>query len=184
MPDHDEAQLVARCRAGDEHAFRELVEQHKNLVFGLIARAVPDRSQVEDLAQEVFLRVHRGLPYFRGEARIGTWLYRIVLNVVAQARSRQPREQPMTRQDAEGERTVYEPGAEEPAYQTLLLRDRLDKAIARLPPEYAVLVAGHYLHGQRYEDLAAALDVPLGTVKTHLYRAKRLLREMLTTDLT
>src|SRR5262245_62260221 len=84
----DERTLVERCRAGDEGAFQELIDRYKDLVFALIARTVQDRSQAEDLAQEVFLRVHRGLPYFRGEARLSTWIYRIVANVCLQDRSR------------------------------------------------------------------------------------------------
>src|SRR5438876_5155842 len=80
----NERELVERCRAGDERAFQELVDRHKDLVFALIARIVQDRSRAEDLAQEVFLRVHRGLPYFRGEARLSTWIYRITANVCAQ----------------------------------------------------------------------------------------------------
>src|SRR5437016_6242180 len=82
-----ERELVERCRRGDEGAFQELVERYKTLVFALIARTVHDRSRAEDLAQDVFLRVHRGLPYFRGEARLSTWIYRIVANVCAQPQS-------------------------------------------------------------------------------------------------
>src|SRR5512135_373511 len=77
----NERELVERCRRGEEGAFQELVDRYKNLVFALIARTVQDRSRAEDLAQDVFLRVHRGLPYFRGEARLSTWIYRIVANV-------------------------------------------------------------------------------------------------------
>src|SRR2546423_15677877 len=80
----NERERVERCRAGDERAFQDLVDRHKDLVFALIARTVQDRSRAEDLAQEVFLRVHRGLPYFRGEARLSTWIYRIVANVCVQ----------------------------------------------------------------------------------------------------
>src|SRR5437773_3850057 len=83
----NERELVERCRLGDERAFEELVDRFKDLVFGLIARTVHDRSRAEDLAQDVFLRVHRGLPYFRGEARLSTWIYRIVANVCAQPQS-------------------------------------------------------------------------------------------------
>ena len=66
----NERELVERCRQGDDTAFQELVDRYKDLVFALIARATQDRSRADDLAQEVFLRVHRGLPYFRGEARL------------------------------------------------------------------------------------------------------------------
>src|SRR5919197_6201926 len=84
----DERELVERCRSGDERAFQELVDNYKGLVFALIARTVQNRSRAEDLAQEVFLRVHRGLPYFRGEARLSTWIYRIVANVCVQDSAR------------------------------------------------------------------------------------------------
>src|SRR3954452_775271 len=82
----NERELVERCRRGDDGAFEELVDGYKNLVFALIARTVQDRTRAEDLAQEVFLRIHRGLPYFRGEARLSTWIYRIVANVCVQER--------------------------------------------------------------------------------------------------
>src|SRR6266545_898630 len=76
-----ERELVERCRRGDDGAFQELVDRYKDLVFALIARTVQDPSHADDLAQEVFFRVHRGLPYFRGEARLSTWIYRITANV-------------------------------------------------------------------------------------------------------
>src|SRR5258708_33536924 len=80
----NERELVERCRSGDERAFQDLVDRYKDLVYALIARTVQDRSRAEDLAQDVFLRIHRGLPYFRGEARLSTWIYRIVANVCVQ----------------------------------------------------------------------------------------------------
>jgi RNA polymerase sigma-70 factor (ECF subfamily) len=177
MADFDERALIERCRQGDdEAAFSELVDRYKDLVFGLVWRLAPDRGQVEDLAQEVFLRVHRGLPYFRGEARLSTWIYRIVANVCAQARSRPAREVPL---DRGPERPPIDPPAVDAAFADLELRDRLEKAIAQLPEQYRVLIAAHHLRGVQYEALAAALDVPLGTIKTHLHRAKRRLRELL-----
>ena len=82
-----ERELVDRCRREEPGAFEELVDQFKHLVFALIARTVFDRSHAEDLAQDVFLKVHRGLPYFRGEARLSTWIYRIAINVCAQEKA-------------------------------------------------------------------------------------------------
>src|SRR5436190_2581013 len=82
----DERELVERCRQGDETAFRELVDQYKGLVFALIARSISNRARAEELAQDVFLKVHKGLPYFRGEAKLSTWMYRIVINVLSQER--------------------------------------------------------------------------------------------------
>src|SRR5207249_11679352 len=173
-----ERELVERCRLGDERAFEELVDRFKDLVFGLIARTVQDRSRAEDLAQDVFLRIHRGLPYFRGEARLSTWIYRIVANVCAQD---QERRRPTVALDDEA--THVRPAARDRQFADLELRDRLEKAVARLPAHYRLRVAAHYLEGVQYEDLAEALQVPLGTIKTQLYRAKQQLRRLLETEL-
>lgn len=123
--------LIERCRAGSEAAFRELVDQYKGLVFSMISRSIADRNRVEDLAQEVFLRVHRGLPYFRGDARLSTWICRIVMDVCADNRPRGQRE--LSMDDEQAGASVQ----------------------------------------------AAACEIPLGTVKTQLHRAKRELRELL-----
>jgi RNA polymerase sigma-70 factor, ECF subfamily len=174
----NERELVERCRRGDEGAFQELVDGYKNLVFALIARTVQDRSRAEDLAQDVFLRIHRGLPYFRGEARLSTWIYRIVANVCVQERGQQTNAGATISLD-DTRAAVRTPAAADRQFGDLELRDRLEKAIARLPAQQRLLVAAHYLQGVRYEDLAEALNMPLGTVKTHLFRAKQQLRRLL-----
>jgi RNA polymerase sigma-70 factor (ECF subfamily) len=171
-----ERELVERCRRGDEGAFQELVDRYKDLVFALIARTVQDRSRAEDLAQDVFLRIHRGLPYFRGEARLSTWIYRIVANVCVQDHAR-----PAVA--VAFDPVIVDPSVSDRQFGDLELRDRLEKAIARLPANYRLLVAAHYLRGIQYEELAEALQLPLGTVKTQLYRAKQQLRRLLETEL-
>ncbi len=175
----DERELVERCRSGDERAFQDLVDTYKGLVFALIARTVQDSSRAEDLAQEVFLRIHRGLPYFRGEARLSTWIYRIVVNVCLQDQTRPA----VLSLDDEARRARGQTSGSDRQFSDLELRDRLEKAIARLPPNYKLLVAAHYLDGVQYEDLAEALHLPLGTVKTQLHRAKRQLRRLLEAEL-
>jgi RNA polymerase sigma-70 factor (ECF subfamily) len=176
----NERELVERCRRGDEGAFQELVDCYKDLVFALIARTIQDRSRAEDLAQDVFLRIHRGLPYFRGEARLSTWIYRIVANVCLQ--DQRPGPVPVSFDD-ERRREQMTPSAPDRRFGDLELRDRLEKAIGRLPPNYRLLIAAHYLEGVQYEDLAEALQLPLGTVKVWLYRAKQQLRRLLETEL-
>src|ERR1051326_6720963 len=130
MDDVHERELVERCRSGDEHAFQELVDLYQNLVFALIARTVQDRSRAEDLAQEVFLRIHRGLPYFRGEARLSTWIYRIVVNVCSQKRSEEQA------RGAAKQVSLDDPSSHLPPPSTIdrrftdfELHDRLEKAI-------------------------------------------------------
>lgn len=179
MPEVDERDLVARCRRGEEAAFRDLVDRYSPMVFALASRLVRPPLRAEDIAQETFLRVHRGLALFRGDASLATWIYRIVSNVAFEARRREhPRDQSLD-DDAAGPA----PGTRDRAFSDLELRDRLDKAMARLPEHYRVLVHAHYVKGVKYEDLASALNLPLGTVKTHLHRAKRLLRDTLAGDL-
>jgi RNA polymerase sigma-70 factor (ECF subfamily) len=169
--------LVARCREGDEQAFRELVDRYKGLVFALVARSIQEPGRAEEVAQDVFVRVYRGLPSFRGDARLSTWIYRITVNLLA-AERRAPPTEPL-----EGTREVpREFGGADRAFDELTLRDRIEKALLRLPVNYQVLINGHYLKGMRYEELAEALDLPLGTVKTHLHRAKRQLRHLLETE--
>jgi RNA polymerase sigma-70 factor (ECF subfamily) len=174
----NERELVERCRRGDEGAFQELVDEYKNLVYALIARTVQDRTRAEDLAQDVFLRIHRGLPYFRGEARLSTWIYRIVSNVCVQDRAHDPVPGSVVSLDDANAR-VRTPSAADRQFGDLELKDRLEKAIAQLPAQQRLLIAAHYLKGVQYEDLAEALRLPLGTVKTQLYRAKQQLRRLL-----
>ena len=170
-----ERELVDRCRREEPGAFEEFVDQFKNLVFALIARTVPDRSRAEDLAQDVFLRIHRGLPYFRGEARLSTWIYRIVINVCMQEKGRPGASISLDDPDSR----VPARSAVDRRFGDLELHDRLDKAIQQLPAHYRLLIAAHYLEGVQYEDLADAMNLPLGTVKTQLHRAKRQLRTIL-----
>lgn len=176
MADFDERALIERCRKGDDEAFAELVARYKDLVYAMVARLTHDRSQVDDLAQDVFLKIHRGLPYFRGDARLSTWIYRIVSNVCFQVRGRPRREVSI---EGDPERRPWDPGAADAAFGHLELKDRLEKAIAQLPEQERFLIAAHHLKGVQYEALAEALGMPLGTVKTHLHRAKRRLRELL-----
>ena len=175
-----ERDVLERCRRGEDGAFQELVNEYKGLVFALIARTIPDRSRAEDAAQEVFLRVYRGLPYFRGESRLSTWIYRIVANVCAQEQARRPA--PVSLDD-DGRAPPPVAGTIDRQFSDLEVRERLEKAIARLPANYRLLVAAHYLDGVQYEALAEALQLPLGTVKTHLFRAKQQLRRLLETEL-
>src|SRR4051812_10564951 len=174
-----ERKLVDRCRRDDPGAFEELINHFKNLVFAVIIRTVSDPSRAEDLAQDVFLRIHRGLPYFRGDARLSTWIYRIVINVCSREGGKA--RPPVSLDDPDAR--VPAPAAIDRSFSDFELRDQLEKAIRQLPVQYRLLIAGHYLQGVQYEDLAEAMNLPLGTVKTQLHRAKRRLRELLEGEL-
>src|SRR4051812_6366499 len=131
MEEAAEQALVERCRAGSDIAFRELVERYKALVYGVILRTVQDRSRADDLAQEVFLRVHRGLPSFRGDARLTTWLFRIARNVCVEVRDRRQFERSLDVLDDAG-RPATEFGAVDPAFVEFEQRDLVEKALAQV----------------------------------------------------
>ena len=176
LVDCTDEDLVARAgQVQGEKAFAELLRRHQGKVRGLLLRLAGDRTLADDLAQEVFLRAYRGLAGFEGRARFSTWLYRIAYNVYLNHRTR-------VRELAalpEG----FESGAMAPetslsANRSDLRRD-LDVAIGALPDRYRAVVMLYYLEDVSYPEIAEILDLPLGTVKTHLHRAKRILRENL-----
>jgi RNA polymerase sigma-70 factor (ECF subfamily) len=174
MDQASEDALLARCRAGSEAAFGELVDHHKNFVFAVILRSTRDPAHAEDLAQEVFIRMYRGLPHFRGDSRLTTWIYRIVRNICVEDSKRRHSTQSLN--DMPENR---EPGTIDPQFRDIELHDRLSKAMEQLSEQSRLIVAAHYFGGRQYEQIAEDMDMPLGTVKTHLHRAKRRLRELL-----
>ena len=177
MDQASEDALLARCRAGSDAAFGELVDHHKNFVFGVIVRTIRDPSHAEDLAQEVFFRVYRGLPHFRGDSRLTTWIYRIIRNVCVEEGKR--RRATVRLDDVAASE---QPRFIDTQFGDVELRDRLVKAIAQLPEPARLLISAHYFGGRQYEELAEDLQMPIGTVKTQLHRAKRRLREILSEE--
>jgi RNA polymerase sigma-70 factor (ECF subfamily) len=178
MTQASEAELVARCRDGSETAFAELVDRYKNLVYGLISQVASDRAGIDDLAQEVFLKVHRGLPSFRGDAKLSTWIFRIVRNVCIDARTNAQPTASLDERTADGQLKL-DPAAVDRAFHHVEIRERLEKAIAQLPADARFLISAHYFGGQQYQELAEILGIPIGTVKTTLHRAKQRLRAIM-----
>lgn len=172
----DDEALVERAGKGDDNAaFAELVRRHQGKVRGLLLRLSGDATLADDLAQEVFLRAYRGLVGFEGRSRFSTWLYRIAYNVFLNHRTR-------TREHAslpEGFEARASAPESELSPQRYDLRRDLADAVARLPERYRAVVTLYYLQDVSYPEIAEILDLPLGTVKTHLHRAKKLLREHL-----
>jgi RNA polymerase sigma-70 factor, ECF subfamily len=176
ISDLDDESLVERANAnGDNAAFAELVRRHQGKVRGLLLRLTANPTLADDLAQEVFLRAYRGLVGFQGRSRFSTWIYRIAYNVFVNHRTR-------------GKQLASLPDGFEshaPAPDSELSASRLDLrrdlagAIEALPERYRAVVTLHYLQDVSYPEIAEVLDLPLGTVKTHLHRAKKLLREQL-----
>jgi RNA polymerase sigma-70 factor (ECF subfamily) len=178
MTQASEAELIARCLDGSHSAFAELVDRYKNLVYGMISQVTSDRAGIDDLAQEVFLKVHRGLPSFRGDAKLSTWIFRIVRNVCVDARTNRQPAASLDERRQDGQ-LKFHPAATDRAFHDVEIRDRLEKAIAQLPTEARFLISAHYFGDQQYQELADILGVPIGTVKTNLHRAKQRLRAIM-----
>jgi len=174
----DDAQVVDRLRRGDPRAFEELVIAHQHRVFGVAFRMLGRRAEAEELAQEVFLRVHRAIADFRGDAKLSTWLYaiasRLCLNRLASSERRLARE---------GEETLARiPSSHASPADELERSERdaaLHRAIAELSDERRMVVVLRDLEGLSYEEIAAALGLELGTVRSRLHRARLDLKEKL-----
>lgn len=167
--------LVRQAAAGDRAAFAELVRRHQGKIRGLLLRLCGDRSMADDLAQEVFLRAYRALCGFEGRASFATWLYRISYNAYLNHSTRVKKFAALPQgYDA----ATVAPDDAHSAPRADLRRD-LEGAVAELPERYRGVVVLYYLQDLSYPEIAEILELPLGTVKTHLHRAKRLLRTRL-----
>ena len=179
--DARETELVRRAQAGDAEAFGDLVTQHQQFVYNLALRAVSDPHEAEDIAQEAFVRAWLALPNFRGQAQFRTWLYRIVTNLSCNRRPRLRRELAALGEGEAGEAPDesalgMDPGATvEAAERRAFLHQQIDS----LPESYRILVMLRFQEELPYEELASVLSLPLGTVKTGLFRARARLREAL-----
>lgn len=186
LPDAD---VVALAQKGRETAFRELIRRYERPVFSLIFRMVRDRETAEDLAQDTFIKVLNHLDKYRPEFRLSSWLFKIANNVaIDHLRKRQVETisidgSPHAATAAEIESTSFEVVArQETALEELEARElgsAIERAIASLRPEYRSCILLRHVEGRSYEEIAATLDLPLGTVKTYIHRARHQLREAL-----
>lgn len=175
---------VAQAASGDRQAFERLYRQHVNRVFSLCARMVSDRTRAEELTQDVFVRAWEKLYLFRGESSFGTWLHRLTVNVVLNARKSEGRRQARFEEtdDENGgvdalttSRTSGTVGMPLAAGELL----DLERAITRLPPGARRVFVLHDVEGYKHEEIAEMLGVTTGATKAQLHRARMLLREAL-----
>ena len=168
-----EDDLVARARARDADAFRELVEQHRDRAYGLALRILRSAEDAEEVAQDAFLRAWLALPRFRGESRFSTWLHRIVarraLDRLGTLRARRERE------GALEEGTLPVVDGPDPAARVTAAR--VERMMDRLSPIQRAAVTLYYFEDHSVERVAEILEMPENTVKTHLSRARAALRE-------
>jgi RNA polymerase sigma factor (sigma-70 family) len=171
--DMTDEQIIERVRAGETRLFEELVRRYQVMVFGMARRLVG--SDAEDVAQEAFLRVHRGLAGFKGDSRFSTWLYRITFNLCTDRARRAGRARDTG--DLEDAGDVEDPG---PGVERRVLENEEQQevrdALATLDDKYRAIIVLFYYQGLSYEQIGEVTGLPVKTVETRLYRARRALR--------
>jgi RNA polymerase sigma-70 factor (ECF subfamily) len=167
--------LVGLAAGGDPAAFGELVRRHQGRVRGLLVRLTGDTALADDLAQETFMRAHRGLAGFESRARFTTWLHRIAYNLFLNHRTRSKFH--VSLPDTFDSEAVARDYRCNPA-RVEAHRD-VTAAMAQLPVSYRAALSLYYLEEFSYPEAAGVLEIPLGTLKTHIHRGKRMLREIL-----
>jgi RNA polymerase sigma-70 factor (ECF subfamily) len=170
-----DADLVARAQQGDQAAFEELVLRHQRYVYNVAYRVLGDGPEAEDVTQDAFVRAWRSLNGFRNRARFTTWLYRIVHNLCL---NRLPGLQRDLSQVAPMEEMLGD-SAPSPAdlFEMQELQDFLHAELARMPEKYRLVLTLRHLQHLAYEEIAEVLDLPMGTVKTHIHRGRALLAD-------
>jgi RNA polymerase sigma-70 factor (ECF subfamily) len=172
-------QLVQRVQRGDKRAFDLLVAKYQRKLFRLLSRLIRNPAEIEDVAQEAFIKAYRALPNFRGESAFYTWLYRIAINtaknyLVAQGR-RAPTQTETDIEDAENFEDGDSLRTEDTPDRMLLSKqvaEAVNRAIERLPEELRTAIVLRELEGLSYDEIAMSMNCPIGTVRSRIFRAR------------
>ena len=168
----DDAQLIAACRRGEARAMERLYHQYKRRVFGMAHRIVGS-SDAEEVAQEVFVRVFRGLATFRGDSALSTWIYRLTVNAALSHLARRGRRHEV------GDDGLSDLPAPPIAERDSALASRIETALAQLPAGYRAILVLHDVEGLSHEECSAILECRVGTCKSQLHKARGKMRELL-----
>ena len=173
-----EQSLIQRAQKGDPEAFATLVDEHQRYVYNLALRVVRDENEALDLTQETFVRAWTALPNFRGQSQFRTWLYRITTNLCYNRLPGLRRSLNDLGDDVLPEVVESEDTASNPlrVLESNEIRIQLHQAIDQLDANYKILIVMRYHDELSYEEIASLLNLPLGTVKTGLFRAREKLR--------
>ena len=180
MAQPSDEELVERVKEGDRRAFRMLVDRHKRMVFNIAWRMLRNREDAEDAAQEAFLRAFRSMHTFRGQAKFSSWLHQIAVNVCLSSAESAYAKQTFVELQEEADGTDLHLADRSMNPEDVVVREdfaeRIRALVGMLPPMYRAVITLYYLEERSYREVAEILKIPLGTVKTHLHRAKELLR--------
>ncbi len=171
--------LVERVQRGDKKAFELLFLKYQRKIGRLVSRLVRDQAEIEDVTQEAFIKAYRALPQFRGESAFYTWLYRIAINTAKNYLVSQGRRAPTsTENDAEEAETfddadqLRDINTPESLYMSRQVGDTVNRAMDALPEELRTAIQLREIEGMSYEDIALAMQCPIGTVRSRIFRAR------------
>jgi len=179
-------QLVERAQRGDKQAFSLLVEKYQRKLARLLSRFIRDPAEVEDVTQEAFIKAYRALPAFRGDSAFYTWLYRIGINtaknyLMAMGR-RAPTSTEVEAEEAEGldeGEQLRDINTPESLLLSREIAETVNATIEKLPEELRKAIQMREIEGMSYEDIAQAMDCPIGTVRSRIFRAREAIAEQL-----
>lgn len=176
--EQDDARLVVASKNGDQDAFSLLVQKYQRRVFNLVFRMLQNYEEASEITQETFLAAWQGLPAFRGEARFTTWLYRIAYNCSLKQLDARKRDQAL-QAALQSEQALEDEDQRSIDLARLDNQELVQEQLSQLPPKYRVVLILRHLQDMTYEEMAEVLTMPIGTIKTHLFRARNLLKERL-----
>lgn len=172
-------QLVERAQRGDKHAFELLIAKYQRRLGRLISRFVRDAAEVEDVTQEAFIKAYRALPAFRGESAFYTWLYRIGINTAKNYLLSQGRRVPTTTaldadeaEDFEEASLLHEVSTPENEMMSRQVVEVVNSSLQQLPDDLRTALTLREIDGLSYEEIAAVMDCPVGTVRSRIFRAR------------
>lgn len=179
-------QLVERVQRGDKQAFGLLVAKYQRKLARLLSRLIRDSAEVEDVAQETFIKAYRALPSFRGDSAFYTWLYRIGINTAKNYLVSQGRRAPTSTDFDSEEAETFEDGEQlrdintpERLLMTKQIGSTVDAAMEALPDELRTAIVLREIEGLSYDEIASIMDCPIGTVRSRIFRAREAISEKL-----
>jgi RNA polymerase sigma-70 factor (ECF subfamily) len=179
--DADDHLVVSQVISGQKDLFRLLVRRHERAVYGMGMSFFRNSEDAADFTQEVFLKVYRSLPRFEGRSRFSTWLYKIAYNTAINGVTRKKEYRSLAEEDASVQAGSYANEADTP--ERILLRKAAREAVLEalqdLPERYRICVDMFFFYDRSYQEIEAITGIPVNTIKSHVFRAKKLLREKL-----
>ena len=179
-------QLVARAQRGDKRAFELLVEKYQRKLARLLSRFIRDPAEVEDVAQEAFIKAYRALPAFRGDSAFYTWLYRIGINTAKNYLMAMGRRAPTSTEVEADQAEGFDEGEQlrdintpESVLLSKEIAETVNSTIEKLPEELRIAIQLREIEGMSYEDIARVMDCPIGTVRSRIFRAREAIAQQL-----